>query len=206
MFRTLDVSILPRTLQISSVLQEIDWNLDAGLSAAQAQRGEVQIDSAPTTRNSMISSENISIGGVEEENNNNSSSELEAETTLSKRRNSISSAESRSKLPSKIEISNENVEILKRRLENFTPRLRKILEKVQRVCDYAVEDQTMIGSATSALRRAIGDCFIARNQSSEPVVESMQSMNSIDVDPNANSNTNTRRKERKQYTSVPSTG
>lgn len=64
----------------------------------------------------------------------------------------------------KVKSARDNMETLKRRVENFTPQLKGVLEKVQKVCSYAVEERSFLQSTSANLQRAIKDCLTPRSR------------------------------------------
>jgi len=169
-----DSVVFPRMREVSSSARNIEWQLDAALSANEAQDSRGRIQSFGNSgRISSFSRESSGEGldsiidddenrSVENQGEDLGGENSEAEDADVSRRASVSSIGAKSRQKSEFELSAQRVDRLAHQLSVLLGALSRIQEKSRELCDLALFEETAWSIMAKSLRRSVEDCFLRR--------------------------------------------
>jgi hypothetical protein len=166
--------VLPKAVQMTSVAQEIGWNLDATLSALAVNTNDAMFDGV---RESGSGARLTSIALNEDEDDDSGFGIEMSTVNVPSLQQSMSRHDTASSAVGDMAIgrrqgmhsgrgmlsyeAKEHVELLEVKLVNLDETLRDTRAKVNQICEYAVKhmnNQSMLSTATKAIYRMVEDC------------------------------------------------
>lgn len=164
--RSLQDIVVPRIIQMLGSIQQVEFNLDATLSAWSAQNEQTNksfmsifnSNSRTNSPNNDDINSNASVHSAESSilnysSDNESLCELDEVDRLSnekpiRRRSSM------------VEFASIRVDSIQKKVAISLDSLNRILEKVKRVCSLALEEKSAWNTVSGSLKRSIEDCIL----------------------------------------------